>query len=187
MVDGQPQHRSLAPAVFRFVNMFEVATHDPSKHSVEFTRVTGGDGTLHVKGGWQGGRGWQVNASAINSTASDPHDCAHAISPSRLCVLPPGATQRKGMYSFGPLAQTCSLGNGWLRMCARRSTQRTSGSSTLLRDSYICGRIGLTLAAVLRGNVWLSPWTRSSRSMRRWQTQRTASRSSASSLGTQRM
>ena len=22
----------------------------------------------HVKGGWQGGRGWQVNASAINST-----------------------------------------------------------------------------------------------------------------------
>ena len=52
----------------RFVNMFEVASHDPAEQSVEFARVTGRDGTEHVKGGWQGGRGWQVDHSKINST-----------------------------------------------------------------------------------------------------------------------
>ena len=58
-----------------FVNMFEVASHDPKSEAVEFAMVTGRDGkTKHVKGGWQGGRGWQVNASAINSTKDDPHD-----------------------------------------------------------------------------------------------------------------
>ena len=54
--------------------MFEVAKHDAAEHSVTFATVTGRDGKPHVKGGWQGGRGWQVNSSAINSTASDPHD-----------------------------------------------------------------------------------------------------------------
>ena len=57
-----------------FVNMFEVASHDAAARAVEFARVTGRDGAPHVKGGWQGGRGWQVNASAINSTKDDEHD-----------------------------------------------------------------------------------------------------------------
>ena len=30
-------------------------------------------GFKHVKGGWQGGRGWQVNGSAINDTTSGPY------------------------------------------------------------------------------------------------------------------
>ena len=51
-----------------FVNMFEIATHDSKQSSVAFSRV-GDPSTGHVKGGWQGGRGWQVdNASAINET-----------------------------------------------------------------------------------------------------------------------
>ena len=45
----------------RFVNMFEVASHDKGQHAVEFSKVTGRDGRPHVKGGWQGGRGWQVS------------------------------------------------------------------------------------------------------------------------------
>jgi hypothetical protein len=36
--------------------------------------VLGRDGRYHVKGGWQGGRGWQVNHSAINSTRADKYD-----------------------------------------------------------------------------------------------------------------
>jgi len=49
-----------------YVNMFEVATHDPSTSSMTFAQQNG-----HVKGGWQGGRGWQVDASKINSSAGD--------------------------------------------------------------------------------------------------------------------
>ena len=47
-----------------FVNMFEIAKHDAGAHSVEFGRTEGG----WVKGGWQGGRGWQVDHSKINAT-----------------------------------------------------------------------------------------------------------------------
>lgn len=50
-----------------FVNMFQVASHDPSFHRVDFALQNG-----HVMGGWQGGRGWQVgNASNINITDKD--------------------------------------------------------------------------------------------------------------------
>ena len=47
-----------------FVNMFEVASHDRDAHALEFAKTAGG----WVKGGWQGGRGWQVDHSKINST-----------------------------------------------------------------------------------------------------------------------
>ena len=50
-----------------FVNMFEIATHDPKQHTVEFARTDGG----WVKGGWQGARGWQVDHSKINSTSDN--------------------------------------------------------------------------------------------------------------------
>jgi hypothetical protein len=48
-----------------FVNMFEVESSDPSG-SVKFATWTATDGIAHPKGGWQGGRGWQINASAID-------------------------------------------------------------------------------------------------------------------------
>ena len=67
-----------------FVNMFEIASSSSSSNSssskdekvVDETTTTGAinfakmtsRGVEHVKGGWQGGRGWQINASAINST-----------------------------------------------------------------------------------------------------------------------
>ena len=38
-----------------FVNMFEVESHDASANAMTFAQLDG-----HVKGGWQGGRGWQV-------------------------------------------------------------------------------------------------------------------------------
>ena len=47
-----------------FVNMFEVESSDPAG-SVKFAQ-TESYGVKHVKGGWQGGRGWQVNATALN-------------------------------------------------------------------------------------------------------------------------
>jgi hypothetical protein len=47
-----------------FVNMFEIASSDP-KGEVLFAQ-TESYGQKHVKGGWQGGRGWQVNASEID-------------------------------------------------------------------------------------------------------------------------
>jgi hypothetical protein len=50
-----------------FVNMFQIASHDAAAHSVKFARTEGG----WVKGGWQGGRGWQVDASKINSTTEN--------------------------------------------------------------------------------------------------------------------
>ena len=46
--------------------MFEVGASDPSG-SVTFATAES-YGFTHVKGGWQGGRGWQVNGSAINET-----------------------------------------------------------------------------------------------------------------------
>ena len=54
-----------------FVNMFEVASHDAKKQSMEFTRVPTRDGSTTVKGGWQGGRGWQVDTDPpfVNSTS----------------------------------------------------------------------------------------------------------------------
>lgn len=45
----------------------QVASSDPSG-SVVFDTWTARDGYTHPKGGWQGGRGWQINASAINET-----------------------------------------------------------------------------------------------------------------------
>jgi hypothetical protein len=45
--------------------MFEIAESDPSG-SVKFATWTSDDGIEHPVGGWQGGRGWQINASAIN-------------------------------------------------------------------------------------------------------------------------
>ena len=57
-----------------FQNMFEIDSHDAAAKAVEFTMVQGRYGGSHVKGGWQGGRGWQVNASMINGTADDKHD-----------------------------------------------------------------------------------------------------------------
>ena len=51
------------------VHMFEILEHDSDAASATFARVGEGGKTGHVKGGWQGGRGWQVgNASAINET-----------------------------------------------------------------------------------------------------------------------
>jgi hypothetical protein len=47
-----------------FVNMFEVKSSDPSG-SVKFA-TTESYGVTHVKGGWQGGRGWQVCASTMH-------------------------------------------------------------------------------------------------------------------------
>jgi len=47
--------------------MFEVEEHDAEANAFKFA-TTESYGVQHVKGGWQGGRGWQVNASAINST-----------------------------------------------------------------------------------------------------------------------
>jgi hypothetical protein len=40
-----------------------VASSEPSG-SVKFSTWTASDGFEHPKGGWQGGRGWQINASA---------------------------------------------------------------------------------------------------------------------------
>eukprot|EP01043_Picozoa_sp_COSAG02_P029584 COSAG02_NODE_1848_length_10680_cov_53.675551_5_plen_486_part_00 len=48
-----------------FVNMFEIAKKEGN--SVEFAKTAGG----WVKGGWQGGRGWQVNHENINSTTDN--------------------------------------------------------------------------------------------------------------------
>ena len=42
-------------SVRRFVNMFELASHDAADASVTFARQTARDGTEHVKGGWQVG------------------------------------------------------------------------------------------------------------------------------------
>ena len=48
-----------------FVNMFEVAAHDKNAQTVTFAKLNG-----LVKGGWQGGRGWQVgDPSKINETS----------------------------------------------------------------------------------------------------------------------
>jgi len=47
-----------------FTNMFEVASSDASG-SVTFATAES-YGVKHVKGGWQGGRGWQVNDSVIH-------------------------------------------------------------------------------------------------------------------------
>lgn len=48
-----------------YMNMFELGSHDTKAASILFARRKDGN----VKGGWQGGRGWQVdNASAINTT-----------------------------------------------------------------------------------------------------------------------
>jgi len=44
--------------------MFEVDTHSSTAHSLTFARQPNG----MVKGGWQGGRGWQVSAKDINNT-----------------------------------------------------------------------------------------------------------------------
>eukprot|EP00039_Didymoeca_costata_P013183 m.196382 g.196382 ORF g.196382 m.196382 type:complete len:799 (+) comp15699_c0_seq3:667-3063(+) len=49
-----------------FVNMFEIASHDQGSQAMTFAQING-----HVKGGWQGGRGWQVNKANINSTNGD--------------------------------------------------------------------------------------------------------------------
>lgn len=49
--------------------MFEVASSDPTG-SVEFATAES-YGVKHPKGGWQGGRGWQVNGSAINDTTTE--------------------------------------------------------------------------------------------------------------------
>ena len=52
----------------RFVNMFELDTIDRTSHSVKFATAES-YGWTHPKGGWQGGRGWQIgNASQINDT-----------------------------------------------------------------------------------------------------------------------
>lgn len=52
----------------RFVNMFEVDSIDAVKKSVRFATMES-HGQTHPKGGWQGGRGWQIgNASSINDT-----------------------------------------------------------------------------------------------------------------------
>jgi hypothetical protein len=48
-----------------FVNMFEIAKK--AGNSVDFAKTEGG----WVKGGWQGGRGWQVNHANINSTTEN--------------------------------------------------------------------------------------------------------------------
>eukprot|EP01043_Picozoa_sp_COSAG02_P030000 COSAG02_NODE_1894_length_10475_cov_10.204125_12_plen_67_part_00 len=59
----------------RYVNMFEVGTIDATANSVKFA-TTESYGWTHPKGGWQGGRGWQIkNASSINN--SQATDCAY--------------------------------------------------------------------------------------------------------------
>ena len=50
-----------------FVNMFEIAGKGSGSHSIDFAKTEGG----WVKGGWQGGRGWQVNHANINSTTEN--------------------------------------------------------------------------------------------------------------------
>eukprot|EP00928_Gymnodinium_smaydae_P025336 TRINITY_DN20214_c0_g1_i1.p1 TRINITY_DN20214_c0_g1~~TRINITY_DN20214_c0_g1_i1.p1 ORF type:complete len:1042 (+),score=101.64 TRINITY_DN20214_c0_g1_i1:41-3127(+) len=50
-----------------FVNMFELEKHNASSHSVSFAQTPGG----WAKGGWQGGRGWKVDHSKINSTTEN--------------------------------------------------------------------------------------------------------------------
>lgn len=50
-----------------FVNMFEVGGHDRQARTLAFAKQDG-----HVKGGWQGGRGWQVNHANMNNTPSEP-------------------------------------------------------------------------------------------------------------------
>ena len=47
---------------------FELQSIDASTHSVKFATAES-HGWTHPKGGWQGGRGWQIrNASSINDT-----------------------------------------------------------------------------------------------------------------------
>ena len=50
-----------------FVNMFEIEGKGATPHSIDFAKTEGG----WVKGGWQGGRGWQVNHANINSTTEN--------------------------------------------------------------------------------------------------------------------
>jgi hypothetical protein len=50
-----------------YVNMFEIEKHDPVSSTMAFATQNG-----HVKGGWQGGRGWRKN-SAHASDASKPN------------------------------------------------------------------------------------------------------------------
>ena len=50
-----------------FVNMFEIAGKGSGPHSIDFAKTEGG----WVKGGWQGGRGWQVNHANIKSTTEN--------------------------------------------------------------------------------------------------------------------
>ena len=48
--------------------MFELASINASTHAVRFATAES-YGWTHPKGGWQGGRGWQIgNASQINDT-----------------------------------------------------------------------------------------------------------------------
>ena len=41
--------------------MFEVESHDSAANAMTFARLDG-----HVKGGWQGGRGWKVDHAEMN-------------------------------------------------------------------------------------------------------------------------
>jgi hypothetical protein len=70
-IDGWKEPSGAVMHVWRaqgwFVNMFEIESLDAASHSIEFGTTEGG----WVKGGWQGGRGWQVDHSKINSTTEN--------------------------------------------------------------------------------------------------------------------
>ena len=51
----------------RFPARAEIESLDAASHSIEFGTTEGG----WVKGGWQGGRGWQVDHAKINSTTEN--------------------------------------------------------------------------------------------------------------------
>ena len=54
-----------------FVNMFEIESNNNAGNNVKFATWKDKQGFEHPVGGWQGGRGWQINAAEINNATGN--------------------------------------------------------------------------------------------------------------------